>query len=321
MRLEDALERFVVQLAADGRSPHTIAQYRRHVGLLARWLAQGGRGDGVDELSHDTLARFLAAPEARRARLGGEKKATSMNALRSSLRAFFSYVHAAGWSRQNPARLIRRAHCAGPPPRGLGDQDRERLLSTLEAAQGAGARRDYLLFHLLLATGMRLSAALALTEGDVELERAEVTVRRAKGQRVEHVVLGPQIREHLAGYLEGRRPGPLFPGRDGGPITRRHAARRLAVWMQRAGCRGRAHPHALRHDFACRLYRRTGDVLLVQQALGHRSISSTTAYAHTDQGLLRALLESRAPKHCPVAGRSSWSVSSWAEDNAEPDRL
>lgn len=226
----------------------------------------------------------------RACRVWAGKKATSMNALRSSLRAFFAYCRDAGWCRENPARLIRRARCSGPPPRGLSDPDRERLMDELTVAQGSVARRDHLLFHLLLATGMRISAALALTDADVDLERGEVLVPQVKGDRAEVVFLGPGMRDHLVGYLAERAPGPLFPGRDGEPITRRHAARRLAVWMGRAGCRGSAHPHALRHDFATRLYRQTGDVLLVQAALGHAAITSTMVYARADRHRLRELL-------------------------------
>jgi integrase/recombinase XerC len=292
MRLQDALDRFVVQLEADGRSTHTIGQYRRHVGLLSRWLAVEGHSDDLDELSHELVARFLIAPDARTSQRGGAKKATSMNALRSSLRAFFAYVHSAGWSRENAARLVRRARCAGGPPKGLSDQDRERLLSTLAAAVGRDARRDHLLFALMLGTGMRLSAALSLTADHVDLERGEVNVQAAKGNRVEVTYLSPALRTHLSSYLGGRQPGPLFPGANGRPLSRRHAARRLSIWMERAGCRGAAHPHSLRHTFALRLYERTGDLLLVQAALGHRSIQSSTAYARASSARLREVLTS-----------------------------
>jgi site-specific recombinase XerD len=290
MRLQDALDRFVVQLDADGRSGHTQGQYRRHVGLLARWLAQEGHSDEVDEIGHELLAQFLIAPDARTSRRGGCKKATSMNALRSSMRAFFHYVHEAGWARQNPARLIRRARCASGPPRGLFDEDRERLLGTLAAAKGAQARRDYMLFDLMLSTGIRLSAALGLTAGDVDIERGELTVQAAKGNRVEVTYLSPALRTHLSSYLGGRQPGPLFPGANGRPLSRRHAARRLGIWMQRAGCSRIAHPHELRHSFALEVYRRSRDLLVVQAALGHQSLTSTVVYARADRSRLREVL-------------------------------
>ena len=93
MQIQDALNIFVAQLEADGRSPHTIAQYRRHVRLLADWLAETGRCDEIDALGHQDLAQFFAAPSARTA-AGKErtKKATSLNALRTSIRCFFSYL-------------------------------------------------------------------------------------------------------------------------------------------------------------------------------------------------------------------------------------
>jgi site-specific recombinase XerD len=290
MRLQDALDRYVVQLEADGRSEHTIGQYRRHVALLARWLAQEGRSDDLELLDHETLARFLTSADARTSRRGGAKRATTLNCLRSSLRAFGSYCHEAGWVRANPCRLIRRVRCAGPSPRGLSDQDRDRLLAALIVAQGPEARRDHLLFDLMLSTGIRLSAALALTDADVDLQRGELVVQRAKGNRVERVILGADIRDHLVGYLAERRAGPLFPSIAGHAMSRRHAVRRLAHWMKVAGCQGTASPHTLRHDFATRLYRRTGDVLLVQAALGHRAIASTVVYARADEGRLRAAL-------------------------------
>jgi site-specific recombinase XerD len=290
MRLQDALDRFVVQLHGNGRSHCTVDQYKRHVGLLSRWLVEEGHSDDVDELSHELLARFLVAPAARTSHRGGAKKATSMNALRSSIRAFFQYVHEAGWAAENSARLVRRARCASGPPRGLSDEDRERLLSTLAVAPGAVARRDHMLFHLMLGTGVRLSAALALTTADVDLERRELIVQSAKGNRVEVTYLSPGLRTHLSSYLGGCQPGPLFPGRERRPMSRRHAARRLGIWMQRAGCGGGIHPHVLRHDFALRIYRRTGDLLLVQRALGHRALTSTLTYARTDDSRLRQAL-------------------------------
>lgn len=290
MCLEEALDAFVLQLEADGRSQHTIAQYRRHVLQLGRWLAQEGHCEELDAVDHQTLARFLTSSDALTSQRGGRKRQTSLNALRTSLRCFFGYCHEAGWAPENAARLVRRARCGSAPPRGLSEDDQRRLLDTLVIAQGTPARRDHLLFHLLLATGMRLSAALGLTDRNVDLERGDLVVMGCKGDRVERVILGPGIRDHLVGYLAERGPGPLFPGRDGRPMSRRHAVRRLDHWLRRAGCQGRTPPHGLRHTFATRLYRQTRDVLLVQQALGHAAITSTMAYTRADAGRLREVL-------------------------------
>lgn len=285
MKLSEALAMYLLQLEADGRSLHTRRQYERHVRLLARVL-----GDvDVGAMTHVDLARFLVSPVATRGADGAPKKATTLNAIRSSLRTFFGFLHGAGVTPSNTARLIRRAICAPPPPRGLSDDEQRRLLDALAAGTGWQARRDRMLFELMLRTGIRLASALALEVSDIDLGRGELTLRRAKGDRIQRVFLGGGTREDLAGFLMEGRAGPLFPSRHGGRLSTRQAQRRLEMWLGRAGVRGQS-PHALRHSFGMRLYRETRDVLLVQRALGHRSVVATLAYAHaTDEELREAL--------------------------------
>jgi site-specific recombinase XerD len=287
MRLQDALDRFLVQLAADGRSPHTIAQYRRHVTAFGVWLPHGGSRRSVARIGHEDVAAFLAAPVARTAACGGLKRAISMNAMRTSLRVFFRYLHEAGIVPQNPARLVRRAVCSPPPPRSLSAAERDRLLGTIAAA---GSPRDHALFNLLAATGIRIGSAVALDVSDVDLDRGEVRLRTAKGDRPAVVFLGREIREHLRRYIGERREGALFPGRGSGRITTRHVHRRMGEWLERAGIRTPASPHWLRHGFAVDLLGRCGDVTVVQAALCHRSITSTLVYARVDTGRVREAL-------------------------------
>jgi site-specific recombinase XerC len=288
MNIKDALARYLTQIKADGRSEHTAGQYRRHITLLATWL--GNRE--IEEIDHETLAQFLASPAARERPDHKAKKATSANAMRTSLRTFFRYAHEAGYTRSNPARLIRRALCAPPPPRAMSDDEAGRLLLALAKGTGREARRDHALFALMLGSGIRLGSALALEVGDVDLERGELQLRRTKGDVPTSVPLARAVRDHLRGYINGRAAGALFPGRNGAAMCARHVQRRLAIWCERAGITRHIKPHDLRHSFAVRLYRRTRDLLLVQQALRHRSIVSTTIYARIDPEYLRDVIAS-----------------------------
>jgi site-specific recombinase XerD len=156
LHIEDALERFLLQLEADGRSPHTTGQYARHVRTLARWARDVGHGGDVAAVSHEDVARFLASPQARDSARGGAKRATTVNALRGSLRGFFRYLHEAGHVPQDPTRLVRRALCGRPPPKTLSEPEQERLLFTLANADGPEGQRDSAMFHLMLATGLRV---------------------------------------------------------------------------------------------------------------------------------------------------------------------
>ncbi len=125
MKLQNALDRFVVQLEADGRSIHTRKQYQRHVRALIAWFAP--RHD-VAEVGHEDIASFLASPAARLRPDGGVKKASTTNSMRTSLCRFFAYCHESGLVAENPARLVRRALTGPPLPRALTDDEQERLL-------------------------------------------------------------------------------------------------------------------------------------------------------------------------------------------------
>ena len=291
MEITDALDRFLVQLEADGRSAHTIGQYRRHVRLLANWLVQEGRSRDVIRIDHEDLACFLASPTARNRPDGKKKKATAMNALRTSLRCFFGYLHRAGVIREDPARLVRRAICAPPPPRALTEGEETKLLKVLREAQGVEARRDRVLFELMLATGIRLSSALGLDIEDADLDEGVLLLRRVKGDRTERVFINRKAQGLLRDHMDGLETGPVFQGRAGERLSVRHVQRRFRMWRQRAGVSRAVSPHSLRHTFATRLYERTGDVLIVKEALGHRAIGSTIVYAQVSQHRLRVALQ------------------------------
>ena len=103
-----------------------------------------------------------------------------MNALRTSIRCFFGYLHEAGYLHENPARLLRRAICGSTRSRALSEEEQERLLDVLDRGETSEERRDQVLFKLMLMTGIRIGSALALDVNDVDLERGEVRLRRSR---------------------------------------------------------------------------------------------------------------------------------------------
>lgn len=279
MQLQDALALFIDQLRADGRSRHTIAQYRRHVGQLARWGASIGLSCEIEEIDHVVLARFLGSPEALLGRDGAEKMPVSVNALRTSLRVFGAYLADADFLQKNPAKLLKLGRCGPAPPRGLSKRESGALMTTLANAPGPLAQRDHALFALLLATGIRVGSAVALDVADLDLDEGVMDVRVVKGGHPQRVQLGEEIAEHLARFIGQRESGPVFVGRGGLRLSTRHARRRFGEWVQAAGIKRRVVVHELRHTFALAMYERTRDVFAVQRALGHRSIASTVGYA------------------------------------------
>jgi integrase/recombinase XerC len=285
MQLQAALAAFQVQLAADGRSDHTKRQYARHVRALDAWLAKKRYTKNIAQLSPAVVAEFAASDDARMSAHGGVKKATTSNAMRTSLRCFLRWAHEAGYATANAARLLRRARCAPAPPRALRDDEQARLLEVLDGARGAEAERDRMLIHLLLTTGIRIGSALALDVEDVDLAHGELALRSTKGDRPTTALLPAATAKMLRGFFGKRETGPLFLA-HGNRICMRHAQRRISNWFAAAGIQGKS-AHSCRHYFACALLGKTGDLRLVQNALNHASIVSTTIYAQVDREKLR----------------------------------
>jgi site-specific recombinase XerD len=288
--IHEALERFLLQLDADGRSVHTRLQYRRHVRLLVRWLEKEHGAAHLGVLNPEVVARFMVSLDARNRPDGAPKKPTAVNALRTSIRCFCVYLRDAGLVQSNPAMLLRRAICSSRRSRALDENEVERLMVVLQEGQDPPGQRDRVLFTLMLATGIRIGSALGLDVEDVDLERGELLLRRTKGSREDRVFLPHMVVPTLAVLVAEVGTGPVFRNGGGERLTPRHANRRLAQLFERAGIRRVNGSHALRHTFATRLYGRTGDVLLVREALCHRSVASTLVYARPDDTRLRSVL-------------------------------
>ncbi|MEO6594319.1 MAG: tyrosine-type recombinase/integrase [Planctomycetota bacterium] len=288
MHLQDALGQFQVQLRADGRSEHTRRQYQRHVVALIGWLAKHGRPADLASITPTVVAEFFSGDEARLSARGGPKKATSANAQRTSLRCFLRWAHESGLTSTNAARLLKRARCAPAPPRALHADEQKRLLDELANARGPEAERDRVFVALLLGTGVRLGSALALDVGDIDFAHSEIALRTTKNNRPTTAFVPTGVATQLKAFVGGRVNGPVFLAGEH-RVSMRHMQRRLAGWLAKAKVVGKS-AHSLRHAFATGLLARTGDLRLVQAALNHASIVSTTIYTQVDRARLRAVV-------------------------------
>ena len=303
MKTANAIDRFTRQLAANGRSVHTQAAYMRDVEGLARWM---GKNPDLSAVTPDLLARFLTSDAALIGPDGQPRSPMSVNRTKSALRSFFAFCVESGWIRQNPSRLIRSTRTSPKEPTTLSDDAVRRLQNLLMEVETRLADRDRLIFELLLGTGMRLGSLVALSIGDIDL-KAGVAHIRTKGGRRDKVFLNPELQRLIARYLslgyarDKQESGPEANTSPNQPLFRSIHGRRLgarqiqlnfAKWCREAGIR--ASVHSLRHTFATRLYHKTGDLHLVQKALGHRQITTTEVYARVSDGALRRAVASRS---------------------------
>lgn len=286
MQISEVHELFQLQARANGRSPHTRAQFARHIRVLESWLAATARSTEVCDVDHVTVAAFLCSPGVLEKRGGGPRRATSANGLRSSLRVFFAWARDAGYAERNAAALVKRARCRPAMGRVLSPDEVKRLEHVLATAKGPGAERDRVMIAVMLGCGLRVGSLAGLCAEDVS--GGEILVRRAKNDTPVRVFAPRDLRPLLDRYVEGKA-GPLFTGKAGRPLTTRHIARRLRLWCGRAGI-PEVSPHALRRTFGTALYRACQDPLVVQRGLTHRSLESTRAYVSGVEERLRKVL-------------------------------
>jgi integrase/recombinase XerD len=265
---------FLALLAA-GRSPRTVDAYRRDLGALTAWL-----GRSPTTASSAELERYLAELRA-----SGLAPATIARRA-AAMRAFFRHLALLGARRDNPAAELELPRRRRRLPRTLSQAEVERLI---DAAAGTSPRslRDQALVELLYGAGLRVSEAVGLERGSVDLEQRLVRVL-GKGDKERIVPIGRSATEALRRYLArgrahlDRRHRPeLFLNAQGGGLTRAGAfliVRRLAG---KAGLEvRRIHPHVLRHSFATHLLEGGADLRSVQEMLGHADLATTELYTH-----------------------------------------
>jgi integrase/recombinase XerD len=177
----------------------------------------------------------------------------------------------------------------------------------LDAADRGGPR-DRALLELLYAAGLRISEAIRLDLEDVSLDGAFVRVI-GKGDRERQVPIGEVAIEAIAAWLaDGRsviverhhvapvRGGPLFVGDRGGRLARQQAWGAVKRAAAAAGLGSRVSPHTLRHSFATHLLEGGADLRIVQELLGHASISTTQLYTHVTGERIREVYARAHPR-------------------------
>jgi integrase/recombinase XerD len=268
------VEAFLALLAAR-RAPRTVDAYRRDLAALREFL-----GAPVSEATLDDLERYTAQLRAR-----GLSPATLARRA-AAARTFFRHLQLTGARHDNPAAEIALPRRTRRLPRTLSAGEAERLI---EAAAGTTPRalRDRALVELLYGAGLRVSEAVGLEKGGVDLDERAVRVL-GKGGKERVVPIGRQAVEALRRYLargrpclDRRRRPALFLNAKGGALTRSGAFLILRRLAETAGLEpGRVHPHLLRHSFATHLLEGGADLRSVQEMLGHADLSTTELYTH-----------------------------------------
>ena len=285
-----------------GLAANTLSSYRRDLRRYQEFLAQQGV-DRLADVTEATVADFLV-----RLREGDEVHPAlgSSSAARTvvAVRGFHRFAVADGLSATDPASGVKPPTPAKRLPKALPLADVEAILDAAGAPGTTLALRDRALLEVLYGTGARISEAVGLDVDDLDLVDGTVLLR-GKGSKERLVPVGSFARAAVEAYLVRGRPelvaagrgGPaLFLNARGGRLSRQSAWSVLVKAADRAGVTRDVSPHTLRHSFATHLLDGGADVRVVQELLGHASVTTTQVYTLVTVDNLREVFSTAHPR-------------------------
>jgi len=212
---------------------------------------------------------------------------------RSTLRGFHAFLARMGLHTDDPLALLPAPRRERKLPHALTLDEVETLLAQPQG-DGALSLRDRALFELAYASGLRVSELVGLERSQLDLKGRVVNVI-GKGDKQRMVPFGRTAEAALRAWLERGRPqlagharhDRVFVNYRGSSLSRMGYWKVLHTRARAAGLSTRVHPHALRHSFATHLLHGGADLRVVQELLGHASVTTTAIYTHLDRGYLR----------------------------------
>ncbi|MGZ5400732.1 MAG: site-specific tyrosine recombinase XerD [Nocardioides sp.] len=285
-----------------GLAANTLTSYRRDLRRYLDHLA----GEGItlmDGISEATVSGFLV-----RLREGDADhpalSATSAARTLVAVRGFHKFALTDGLATQDPARGVKPPAAAKRLPKALPLSDVEAILEAAGADGTVLAMRDRAMLEVLYGTGARISEGTGLDVDDIDLVDRTVLLR-GKGSKERLVPFGSYAAQAIEAYLVRGRPelvsvrtpgGALFLNSRGGRLSRQSAWAVLAKAADRAGVTRDVSPHTLRHSFATHLLDGGADVRVVQELLGHASVTTTQIYTLVTVDNLREVFATAHPR-------------------------
>ena len=286
-----------------GLAPNSLAAYRRDLRRYTAYLRRRGVTGDVAHVDEQVVAGFVEELQHARTDDGLRRyKVSSIARALAAVRSFHRFCLEEGLLRSDPSEEVGAPRVPQGIPKALTEAEVEALLDAVPG-DGPRPRRDRAILELLYAGGLRISELVGLDLGDVDLYDGLVRVL-GKGNKERVAPLGRTAREAVGDYLTTGRPElagrtstpALFLNARGGRLTRQGAWLIVRAAGDRAGLRGRLFPHVLRHSCATHMLDRGADIRVVQELLGHASLSTTQVYTKVSPARLRAVYEAAHPR-------------------------
>lgn len=297
--LVDAAEEYLVFLSVERNlSPNTVASYRRDLRAYLAFLDERGT-DRPEAVTRRDIEDFTAAR-----RTAGYADASIERAL-SAVKGFHAFMAREGVTEANPASVMRLPRKEERLPDLISIEAATALLDQPFPSTAAGVR-DRAVLEMLYGCGIRVSELTGLDLRDLYLDDEFIRVF-GKGSKERLVPIMGSARRALAAYLDGpraelaahsrsaSRTSAVFLNKNGGRISRQSVHAICERYGRMVGIEG-LHPHTLRHSFATHMLAGGADLRVLQEILGHASISTTQIYTHLDRTQLQEVYLAAHPR-------------------------
>lgn len=287
-----------------GVARNTLAAYRRDLRTYERFL----RGRGVTDpavVDEATVGAFVEALRTETDEDGKSRyRASSVARALVAVRSFHGFWAAEDDTAVDPSEDVAAPRVPQGIPKALTEAEIDGLLAAV-VGDDAAARRDRAILETLYGTGLRISELVGLDLADLDLAGGFLRAF-GKGSKERIVPLGRAAADAIEAWFPPRaeivarfRRGDgnaLFVNPRGGRLTRQGCWKIIGRHGVAAGLGGRLSPHVLRHSCATHMVERGADLRVVQELLGHASVSTTQVYTKVTQSRLRAVYESAHPR-------------------------
>jgi integrase/recombinase XerD len=301
--LQRAVRTYLDHLVVErGVADNTLKSYRRDLRRYVGFLSGRGVSDpaNVDEAMVSSFLMALREGDGVHQSLSAGSAARTVVAVRG----FHKFAVREGLTQVDPSAAVKPPAPAKRLPKALPIGEVEAILEAAGAPGTALALRDRALLEVLYGTGARISEAVGLDVDDLDLEHASVLLR-GKGSKERMVPVGTYASEAVSAYLVRGRPvlsavgkgiPAIFLNARGGRLSRQSAWTILVRTAERAGVTAEVSPHTLRHSFATHLLDGGADVRVVQELLGHASVTTTQIYTLVTVDKLREVYSTAHPR-------------------------
>ncbi len=285
-----SVDKFILYLKTERNySKHTLSNYRRDLVFLSAFI-------GARAVDRAVAREYLVALEKRK------YSRRSIARKLSATRSFFRFLCREKIADKNPFENILTPKLPKKLPNFLYPEEVVSLLKAPDTSLPAGMR-DKTIFEVIYGTGLRVDEMIRMNINDVSFDEGEIRVL-GKGAKERIVLFGSHARSALLKYLKEARPvllagsrtPALFVNRRGGRLTSRSIERIIRYNSKKAGITKKVTPHTLRHSFATHLLSGGADLRIVQELLGHVSLSTTQVYTHITKERLKEVYDASHPR-------------------------